>query len=246
MAAHADGTIACLIRCIPRLTTPVAHYSQHLLLFRGRPIKSVRGHGLVILKRIYSISWDRRRRFKKIAPSVDIHTCSVKSQANCAAWGLLMMKFSEQTAIMGESAENTAADHSWQGPIPHNDSFTIGGRLKSVRYAVRGIGNMLKSQHNAWLHAFASFCVLVTGGLMCLSAGEWCWVVLAIMAVWTAEALNTALEFLADAASPEFHPLVKQAKDVAAGGVLISAMGSVCIGLLVLGPHLLDFLLSLL
>jgi len=101
---------------------------------------------------------------------------------------------------------------------------------------------MLKSQHNAWLHAFASVCVLVTGGLMRLSSGEWCWIVLAIIAVWTAEALNTALEFLADASSPQFHPLVKHAKDVAAGGVLISAIGSVCIGILVLGPHLLDWL----
>jgi diacylglycerol kinase (ATP) len=157
-----------------------------------------------------------------------------------------MRRFSDQTAPVGKSAGATPDDRAWQNLVEHDDAFTIGGRLKSVRYAVRGIAMMLKSQHNAWLHAFASFCVLVTGGLMRLSGGEWCWVVLAIMAVWTAEALNTALEFLADAASPEFHPLVKQAKDVAAGGVLISAMGSVCIGLLVLGPHLLDWLSHLL
>ena len=160
--------------------------------------------------------------------------------------GAVMTRFSEQTVVMDKSAANAAAERAWQLPMERNESFTIGGRLKSVRYAMRGVGMMLKSQHNAWLHAFATFCILVTGGLMRLSAGEWCWVVLAIMAVWTAEALNTALEFLADAASPEFHPLIKQAKDVAAGGVLISAMGSVCIGLLVLGPHLLRFLLSLL
>ena len=101
---------------------------------------------------------------------------------------------------------------------------------------------MLKSQHNAWLHAFASICILATGAFFHLSDAEWCWIILAIMAVWTAEALNTALEFLADAAKPEFHPLVKNAKDVAAGGVLISALGSIAIGLLVLGPHLLDFI----
>ena len=130
-------------------------------------------------------------------------------------------------------------------PVPGNGnhgSFTISGRLHSVRCALHGMALMLKSQHNAWLHAFASFCVLIVGGLFRLSDPEWCWIILAIMAVWTAEALNTALEFLADAAKPEFHPLVKDAKDVAAGGVLISAIGSVAIGLLVLGPHLLDFL----
>ena len=58
------------------------------------------------------------------------------------------------------------------------------------------------------------------------------------MSVWTAEALNTAFEFLADVASPEFHPLVKHAKDVAAGAVLIAAFGAAVIAVLVLGPHL--------
>jgi diacylglycerol kinase (ATP) len=124
----------------------------------------------------------------------------------------------------------------------NNRSFTIVGRLHSFRYAWYGLVLMLRSQHNAWLHAFASLCILGASVLFGLTSGEWCWIILAIMAVWTAEALNTALEFLADAATPEFHPLVKCAKDVAAGGVLISALGSVIIGLLVLGPHLLKFL----
>jgi len=124
----------------------------------------------------------------------------------------------------------------------NNGAFTIRGRLQSFRYAWYGLALMLRSQHNAWLHAFASLCIVAAGLLFGLSDGEWCWIILAIMAVWTAEALNTALEFLADAATSDFHPLVKCAKDVAAGGVLISALGSVVIGLLVLGPHLLDFL----
>jgi diacylglycerol kinase (ATP) len=57
------------------------------------------------------------------------------------------------------------------------------------------------------------------------------------VSVWTAEALNTAFEFLTDVASPAFHPLAGKAKDVAAGAVLLSAAGSVVIGLLVIGPH---------
>jgi len=123
--------------------------------------------------------------------------------------------------------------------------LTLSGRVQSFRYAARGIRLMLKSQHNAWLHAVASCCVLIVGGLSLLSTPEWCWIILAIMAVWTAEALNTALEFLADVASPEFHPLVGQAKDVAAGGVLLSASGAAIIGLLILGPHLAGLVRSL-
>ena len=59
------------------------------------------------------------------------------------------------------------------------------------------------------------------------------------MAVWTAEALNTAFEALCDVASPEFHPAVERAKDVAAGAVLVAAIGALCIGACVFGPKLL-------
>jgi len=143
---------------------------------------------------------------------------------------------------MTEPRNETASDKTPADLNGHNPSFTIRGRLQSFRYAWYGLALMLRSQHNAWLHAFASICIIGAGVVFGLRDGEWCWIILAIMAVWTAEALNTALEFLADAATPEFHPLVKCAKDVAAGGVLISALGSVVIGLLVLGPHLLEFL----
>jgi diacylglycerol kinase (ATP) len=125
---------------------------------------------------------------------------------------------------------------------PTSERFSISGRIKSFRYAIQGILLMVKSQHNAWLHATASVIVMFVSAFFRLSAGEWCWMVIAIMAVWTAEALNTAFEFLADVASPEFHPLVEKAKDVAAGAVLISAGGSVIIALLILGPYTLRFL----
>ncbi len=123
-----------------------------------------------------------------------------------------------------------------------SDQFSISGRIQSFRHAIDGIILMLRSQHNAWLHAIASVTVLLAGAFCHLSATEFCWLVIAIMAVWTAESLNTALEFLGDVASPEFHPLVKKAKDVAAGAVLISATGSVIIALLIFGPHILKSL----
>jgi len=71
-----------------------------------------------------------------------------------------------------------------------------------------------------------------------LSRAEWCWIVLAIVGVWMAEALNTAFEFLCDVASPQFHPMVKHAKDVAAGAVLLCAVGAAIVGVLVFLPRL--------
>jgi diacylglycerol kinase (ATP) len=123
-----------------------------------------------------------------------------------------------------------------------NKQFQFTGRIRSFKFAFEGIWTMLKSQQNAWIHACATIGVVTTGFLLGVSASEWCWLVLAIIAVWTAEALNTAFEFLADVASPEFHPLVKKAKDVAAGAVLISAIGAVAIGLIILGPHVLELM----
>jgi diacylglycerol kinase (ATP) len=119
------------------------------------------------------------------------------------------------------------------------DSFTISGRARSFRCAFQGLWIMLRSQHNAWIHAALTAAVIAAGFALRLTTGEWCWVVLAMVAVWTAEALNTAFEFLCDVASPEFHPLVQKSKDVAAGAVLVSAVGALVIGLLVLGPKLL-------
>ena len=57
------------------------------------------------------------------------------------------------------------------------------------------------------------------------------------MVVWTAEALNTALELLTDRVSPEFHPLAGRAKDAAAGGVLMAAVGSFIVGAIVFVPY---------
>ncbi|MCZ8292708.1 MAG: diacylglycerol kinase family protein [Hylemonella sp.] len=116
--------------------------------------------------------------------------------------------------------------------------FSFTARLHSFRYALAGLRTLLLTQHNAWLHAAATVVVVVAGLVLGLSRTEWCWLVLAMTLVWMAEALNTALEFLADAVTQEFHPLILQAKDVAAAAVLIAAIGALVIGLLVFGPHL--------
>ena len=121
-------------------------------------------------------------------------------------------------------------------------SLTFTGRVRSFSYAIRGVGVMLRSQQNAWIHACATVAVGTAGVVLGLSRAEWCWIVLALVAVWTAEALNTALEFLTDVAAPEYNPTAGHAKDVAAGAVLIASIGAFLVGVLVLGPHLMSAL----
>ena len=119
-----------------------------------------------------------------------------------------------------------------------NKHFKYKERLRSFQYAFRGIGILIQSQHNAWIHAFATMAVIIAGMLWGISKEEWIGIVLTIVVVWAAEALNTAFEYLADAVNPSFHPLVKNAKDVAAGAVLLAAIGAVVIGVIIFGPHL--------
>jgi diacylglycerol kinase (ATP) len=120
--------------------------------------------------------------------------------------------------------------------------FSFRRRLLSFKYAGRGVWLTIKSQHNAWIHALATIVVLGAGLVFHISLMEWCIIVLTCAGVWAAEALNTALELLADATSKEFHPIIGQAKDVAAGAVLITAIAAVIVGALVFGPHFLSLL----
>jgi len=116
--------------------------------------------------------------------------------------------------------------------------LTFSGRVRSFSSAFNGIGILVRTQQNAWLHCVATAAVVVAGIALRVSRSEWLWLILAISTVWTAEALNTSLEFLTDLASPAVHPLAGKAKDVAAGAVLISAIGAACIAVAVFGPHL--------
>lgn len=76
------------------------------------------------------------------------------------------------------------------------------------------------------------------GWWLSLSWLEWAVIVLVVTLVWTVEFINTALEAVVDLASPQQHPLARVAKDVAAAAVLLASVGSVVIGLLILGPPL--------
>ena len=101
---------------------------------------------------------------------------------------------------------------------------------------------LVRSQPNAQIHLAATVSALALAGWLQISGGEWCAILLAIGLVWGAEALNSALEILADHLAPEEHPLVGRAKDVAAGGVLVAAIVAIVVGLVVFGPRIADWM----
>jgi diacylglycerol kinase (ATP) len=112
------------------------------------------------------------------------------------------------------------------------------GRMRAFGCAFRGFGVLVATQHAAWVHAAAMLTACVLGWWVGLKREEWLWVVAAIALMWLAEALNTALEFLCDAVHPGQHPLIRNAKDIGATAVLITAVAAIIIGVLIFGPHL--------
>lgn len=111
-------------------------------------------------------------------------------------------------------------------------------RLASFRHAFSGWAFVLRTQKNAWIHALATLIVFILGLWLHITVQQWAIIMLAIVVVWMAEFINTALEAVVDLASPTEHPLAKTGKDVGAAAVLIAALGAALIGMLILGPPL--------
>ncbi|MBK7896185.1 MAG: diacylglycerol kinase family protein [Anaerolineaceae bacterium] len=111
-------------------------------------------------------------------------------------------------------------------------------RVKSFQYAFEGWWFVLRTQHNAWIHAIITTVVAALALWLRLPARDWAVLILTFMAVWMAEFMNTAIEAVVDMTMPDVHPLAKVAKDVAAAAVLVGALGAIIIGLLLLGPPL--------
>lgn len=107
--------------------------------------------------------------------------------------------------------------------------------FRSFRYATEGMVTAVQEQ-NLKFHLVSAIVVITAGLLTGLSVVEWCIIILVIALVIGTELINTAIERVVDLASPEIHPLAKQAKDVAAGAVLVFTLASVIIGLLIFLP----------
>lgn len=120
-------------------------------------------------------------------------------------------------------------------------SFSIRTRLRSFRYAVAGIRALVCQEHNAWLHILALCLVLVAAFCFDLSTLEWIAVLFAAGFVLTAEAFNAAIERLADRITAEKDPLICQAKDLAAGAVLLAAITAALVGILIFAPKIYHF-----
>lgn len=112
-------------------------------------------------------------------------------------------------------------------------SFSWSARARSFIFAWRGLRRLVADEHNARIHLGAAVVAVALGLYLRLERWEWTAVVICIAAVIAAEAFNSAIEAVCDRTGRERHPLIEKAKDIAAAGVMVTAIGAVAVGILV-------------
>ncbi len=110
--------------------------------------------------------------------------------------------------------------------------------FRSLSNGINGIKILILKEVNAKIHLFMSLVVLVLGWYFQVKTMEWIAIFLAMGVVWSAEALNTAVEWLLDFTHPEYNKKAGRIKDVSAGGVLLAAIFATIIGLLIFAPKI--------
>ncbi len=121
-------------------------------------------------------------------------------------------------------------------------SFTLKNRLNSFVYAIRGIKQVVASQHNAWVHIALAFVAIALGFVFKINTIEWIAIVLSIGLVLAAEVFNSAIETLVDLVSPAYNEKAGKIKDMAAGAVLITAITAAIIGMIIFIPKIINLL----
>jgi diacylglycerol kinase (ATP) len=109
-----------------------------------------------------------------------------------------------------------------------NDSF-LRGRLRSLKFALRGMWLLITTEDSIKAQLFFAIIAIFLGFYFDISPTEWMIQFLVIGLVLVSEALNTAIEKIADFVHPDYHKKIGFIKDIAAGGPSFAAIISLII-----------------
>ncbi|MDL0436560.1 MULTISPECIES: diacylglycerol kinase family protein [unclassified Niallia] len=115
-------------------------------------------------------------------------------------------------------------------------------QLSSFRLAFIGIISAVKKERNLRIHLCFTALVILLGFVFHISVQNWMFLSIAIGLVICMELMNTALERVVDLVTEKYHPLAKQAKDIAAGAVLFAAIIALIIGMFVFVPEIMQLM----
>ena len=110
--------------------------------------------------------------------------------------------------------------------------------LVSYKYAIRGIWLAFRYEPNMIFHVIATIAVLILNALLEVSRIDWLITLALIGVVLMSEIFNTAIEKLANRITPEQDSMIGQAKDLAAGAVLIMGIASAICAVIIYWPYL--------
>jgi len=116
--------------------------------------------------------------------------------------------------------------------------------IKSANYAIEGILHAAKTQRHMRYHLYAAVMILLLSFSIGVSWEEFTALVILSIIVISVEMINTAIESITDVLFKDYDPRAKAIKDIAAGAVLITAMGAVVIGYIILFEPLKDMFYS--
>ena len=114
--------------------------------------------------------------------------------------------------------------------------------FSAVVNALNGIKYTIKTQRNIKIQLCFAILAIIIGFILKLSVGEWCILIITISLVFLSEFINTAIETVVDLYTQEYNEKAKNAKDVAAAGVLIMAISSVIIGIILFGTKIIVYM----
>ena len=113
----------------------------------------------------------------------------------------------------------------------------ITGRLKSFKYAFKGLFLLVTTEHSIMVQLFAAGSVTALGFYYDISRQDWISQTLIIGIVLCAEGLNSAIEQICDFVHPDHHSKIGRIKDVAAGAVTFTAITALIVFVLIYYPH---------
>ena len=118
------------------------------------------------------------------------------------------------------------------------NNFSLVNRFKSFTYAWSGIKELLRTEHNTWIHLFLTIIAVILALIFNIAIGEWTALIICMTMVWTAEIFNTCIEKLLDFISTDRHPQIKNIKDMAAAAVLMASWAAIIIGAIIFIPKI--------
>jgi len=104
---------------------------------------------------------------------------------------------------------------------------------ESFLYAFRGLRLCIRGERNFRVHMAAAFYVTIFALLGRASTSDAAALCLCFGLTMGAELMNTAIEWLCDRQASGYDSIVRNAKDIAAAGVLVCALACVATGLFV-------------